>query len=165
MPGVTEAHGDDDLRAGNEDRDAVVQRLNEAYGEGRLDLAELDERVATAYKAKTLGELRPLLTDLPNPPATRGGARPKPVPVVPPVLPTAAASLPAERTGPHRVPAWIRWQLYPWAFVVSVNVLIWLFVSIGIGHAAYFWPVWVAGPWGAAILAQFLVYRSERRYR
>jgi hypothetical protein len=29
-------------------------------------------------------------------------------------------------------------------------------VSLSSGHAAYFWPIWVAGPWGALLLARTL---------
>jgi len=57
--------GDGSIRAGNADRERVVAQLNAAFSEGRLDVAELDERVAAAYAAKTLGELVPLTADLP----------------------------------------------------------------------------------------------------
>jgi hypothetical protein len=36
---------------------------------------------------------------------------------------------------------------------VSVNVVIWVLVSISAGDPAYFWPMWVAGPWGAVLVA------------
>ena len=42
-----------------------MAQLNAAFAEGRLDVGELDERVAAAYAAKTLGELVPLTADLP----------------------------------------------------------------------------------------------------
>ena len=54
------------LRAGNADREQVVAQLNKAFAEGRLDVRELDERVAAAYAAKTMGELVPLTADLPS---------------------------------------------------------------------------------------------------
>ncbi|WP_347058741.1 DUF1707 domain-containing protein [Blastococcus sp. HT6-30] len=49
--------------------------------EGRLTVAEYDERLAQAYAARTFGELAPLTTDLPNPadaPAP-GPRRPPPI--------------------------------------------------------------------------------------
>jgi hypothetical protein len=55
------------VRAGNADREQVVTRLHTAFAEGRLDVGELDERLAAAYAAKTLGELVPLTADLPEP--------------------------------------------------------------------------------------------------
>ncbi|HTK67515.1 MAG TPA: DUF1707 domain-containing protein, partial [Pseudonocardia sp.] len=41
------------LRASNDDRERVVERLHRAHAEGRLDLHELDERLAVAYAART----------------------------------------------------------------------------------------------------------------
>lgn len=54
------------MRASNADRDAVVQRLQEAAAEGRIDFAELTERVDQALAAKTYAELEPLTADLPS---------------------------------------------------------------------------------------------------
>jgi hypothetical protein len=52
-------------RAGDADREAVAERLRIAAGDGRIDLAELDERLAQAYAAKTYGQLEVLVADLP----------------------------------------------------------------------------------------------------
>ena len=54
------------MRASDADRDRVADALREAYAEGRLDVDEHNERIDLAYKAKTLGELSPLLSDLPQ---------------------------------------------------------------------------------------------------
>jgi Domain of unknown function (DUF1707) len=82
----------DQIRAGTADRERVVKQLNEAFGEGRLDVAELEERVGAAYAAKTLGELTPLTVDLPNagaPPIPASGWPPPtwPPPPTPPAAP------------------------------------------------------------------------------
>jgi hypothetical protein len=53
------------VRASDAERDAVVGRLNEAVGEGRLTMDEFGERVELAYAARTRGDLDPLLRDLP----------------------------------------------------------------------------------------------------
>ncbi|KPC69602.1 hypothetical protein ADL27_54005, partial [Streptomyces sp. NRRL F-6602] len=55
----------DQLRVSHEERDAVVERLRDAAGDGRLDIDELEERVGRALTAKTYGELAPLTADLP----------------------------------------------------------------------------------------------------
>ena len=55
-----------DLRASNADREAVVERLQQAVGEGRITLAEFDERAGAAYDAKTRGDLEALTADLPR---------------------------------------------------------------------------------------------------
>lgn len=47
------------------DRESVVRRLRRAVGEGRLTLAEFDERVAATYAARTRGDLDELTADLP----------------------------------------------------------------------------------------------------
>jgi hypothetical protein len=52
----------------DDDRDAVVARLREAVGAGRLDLDEFDKRAARAYAARTLIELGAVTADLPGPP-------------------------------------------------------------------------------------------------
>jgi DUF1707 SHOCT-like domain len=43
-----------------------VEVLRQAYAEGRLDGAELDERTDAALRAKTVGELRGLIADIPR---------------------------------------------------------------------------------------------------
>jgi hypothetical protein len=53
------------LRLSHDDRDRVVQFLNTAVSEGRLTLAEFEERVAGVLQAKTYGEIEPYLSDLP----------------------------------------------------------------------------------------------------
>jgi Flp pilus assembly protein TadB len=60
----------DSLRASDADRDAVTERLREAAGEGRLEPNELEERVGSALRARTYGELARLVADLPRPPNT-----------------------------------------------------------------------------------------------
>jgi DUF1707 SHOCT-like domain len=54
-------------RASDADRDAAVDILCAAVGEGRLTLAELDERAGAALSARTIGELAALIADLPGP--------------------------------------------------------------------------------------------------
>jgi hypothetical protein len=56
---------DDTLRASDRDRDQVAETLREHYAQGRLTMEEFDERSTAATRAKTLGDLRELTTDLP----------------------------------------------------------------------------------------------------
>ncbi len=51
-------------RASDRDRDAVLQRVQEAFADGRLDDTEFDQRMRAALTAKTHGELDVLLADL-----------------------------------------------------------------------------------------------------
>src|SRR5262245_27313935 len=55
------------MRASDADREQVAERLREHFAAGRLTSEELDERVAAALGAKTAGELRAVLADLPEP--------------------------------------------------------------------------------------------------
>jgi hypothetical protein len=55
------------IRASDVEREDTVQLLHQALGEGRLDLAETEARVAAAYAAVYRGELPALLDDLPRP--------------------------------------------------------------------------------------------------
>ena len=53
-----------DHRAADSDRDATAQRMRDAAAEGRLDFAELEERLDSVYASRTLGELKALVRDL-----------------------------------------------------------------------------------------------------
>lgn len=59
-------------RAGDAEREQVAEKLRVAAGEGRIDLAELDERLEQTYRAKTYRELEDLLADLPDKRPTGG---------------------------------------------------------------------------------------------
>jgi Domain of unknown function (DUF1707) len=56
------------LRASDADRDAVAERLRQAAVEGRLEPDELEQRLHSALRARTYGELNRLLGDLPAKP-------------------------------------------------------------------------------------------------
>jgi hypothetical protein len=73
------------LRVSDADRHQVAELLRVAAGEGRLDIDELEERLESAYAAKTFGDLVPLTSDLPVGSSSQA-----------PVLPTGPA-LPAVR--------------------------------------------------------------------
>ncbi|WP_307671396.1 DUF1707 domain-containing protein [Streptomyces sp. V2I9] len=55
------------MRASDAERERIAELLREAVAEGRLDMDEFDQRLETAYKARTHGELEPLVRDLPAP--------------------------------------------------------------------------------------------------
>lgn len=65
------------LRVGDREREQAVAVLQEAVGGGYLDLAEFEERSRVVYAARTRGEIRAALADLPGavqmfPPVTAG---------------------------------------------------------------------------------------------
>jgi Domain of unknown function (DUF1707) len=57
----------DYMRVSDADREQVAERLREHFAAGRLTSEELDERVDAALNAKTVGELRAVMADLPEP--------------------------------------------------------------------------------------------------
>lgn len=136
------------MRAADSDREAVAERLRIALNEGRLDLHEYDERLRQAYLAKTYGELADLVVDLP------GTVPPEQSAVVPVDRPAApGAEVVADTSGGSITRRWLvdTWDGY--ALAVGITVGIWAVTSIMTGGFHYFWPGWVAGPWGAVLLA------------
>jgi len=62
------------IRASDAERDATLERLSAATGDGRLTLEEFSQRMDRATTAKTRAELDRLVADLPATPATAGSA-------------------------------------------------------------------------------------------
>ncbi|HEV2255972.1 MAG TPA: DUF1707 domain-containing protein [Streptosporangiaceae bacterium] len=58
---------DDSIRVSDADRDGVTAQLRDHFAVGRITPAELDERLSAALSAKTVGDLRRIMADLPGP--------------------------------------------------------------------------------------------------
>ena len=101
------------MKASDADRDAVLSVLSEHFQAGRLTADEFEDRTGRALTARTWGELRNLLQDLPASPA---GPR---VPV------TAAAGAP-----PQRPPG--RTVLVPIAVLAGIGITV--AMSAGTAH-------------------------------
>ncbi|MBV2363639.1 DUF1707 domain-containing protein [Streptomonospora nanhaiensis] len=117
----------DRMRASDADRDACAERLARGLQEGRLDLAEYQERLGLAMRAKVMGDLWPLTADLPEPPAV-----PEPAAEIPPA--------PGARAGQ---PEW-RDRLEPWRGLAAISVIligIWGVTSIIAAEPLLFWPM------------------------
>lgn len=139
----------ENLRAADVDRQFVAERLKAAVDEGRLSLGEYDDRLKDAYAARTYGDLDVILSDLPGFHPVDSGA-------MAPVSGYAAgpADVPLDAKEQfRRQPNWLLGIWSGWLIAVTVNVVIWALVSISNGEAVYFWPMWVAGPLGAVLLA------------
>jgi uncharacterized protein DUF1707 len=63
------------LRASDDDRERIIDRLHAAATEGRLAAEELEHRVSAALKALTYDELDATVADLPAPRPTRSRGR------------------------------------------------------------------------------------------
>ena len=87
MDGQDRSNGPDrrpEVRASDAEREALVERLNLACGEGRLNLEEFSERLELAFAARTRAELDALVEDLPQP-GPEAGQEPGPEASAPPV--------------------------------------------------------------------------------
>jgi hypothetical protein len=143
----------DQMRAADSDREAVAERLRSALSEGRLDLHEYDERLQRAYAAKTYADLKGLLVDLP-------GAIPAQQAQVVPADPAGGSGsafapgsdLASGRRYPDATRKWLieTWDSY--FGVVSVTLAIWAVICLMSWDLLYFWPGWVAGPWGVVLM-------------
>lgn len=149
------------MRASDHDRQQVVDLLRGAVTDGRLRMDEYVDRMELAYQAVTRGDLVPLHADLPAPgPAT---VQTGPAPMT---APPAAARTGGRTAGVLAgLPAALRVLWTIWLTAVSVNVVVWILVSGTTGHLAYPWPLWVAGPYGAVLLAVSAAITAVRRSR
>jgi len=75
---------DERIRISDADRDRVTARLRDHFAEGRLTSEELDERITATLTAKTVGDLRGVMADLPEPVPVPPRAQPPPPRVAPP---------------------------------------------------------------------------------
>ncbi len=150
-----------DLRVSDAERESTLERLRDAHAEGRLDADEFYGRLDAVYEARTYADLDALVGDLPAAGPTRFAARrPGSDPQVTP--PTARVTRRPEAGSLSSMPAPLRVAWLTWATAVLINVIIWTAVSLGNGSLEYFWPIWVAGPWGAVLLGSTALWRINR---
>ena len=106
------------LRAGDADRTFATRLVEQARLDGRLTMAEADERAARAAGARTLGELLPLVGDL------------------------MAMSATAPYGRQDRGRRFIRGGAMGWVGLALLFNAIWIMTSITAGHPTYYWPMW-----------------------
>jgi hypothetical protein len=115
---------DPNLRASDEDRERIADRLRQSHTEGRLNTDEFQERLERCYEAKTFGELGELVRDLPRQTeAERSGARGRlhpsrwPVAALVPIV--IVLLLAAALTGGHdHHGPWLGWLWIPVVFFI-----------------------------------------------
>ena len=136
-----------EMRASDSDRDRVAAALREHLAAGRLTSDELEERLESTYSARTLGDLQLVTRDLPETdlydlpvPASRRSYS------TPPSMRRRGGGLGVYHTG-------LRVGWASWASVSLICTVIWLLTMLGTASFIYPWPIWVAGPWGAILLA------------
>ena len=137
------------MRASDGDRQEAVERLRASLEDGRLKMDEYLDRIGLAYEA-----VHPMAKREAAPPAAAAQAAAGP-PGVAAAPPGVLADLPAALK--------VLWTI--WLAAVSINVVVWVLVSGTTGHLIYPWPVWVAGPSGAALFAVSAGVTQIRRSR
>lgn len=107
-----------ELRVGDQDRDVALSVINDAFGEGRLDQFEHDQRMRRALQARTLGEVAPLVDDI--------------------VVGVAPAGRPVSAR--RRVQ---EGALRAWCGVALLFNVIWLATWLFSANGPYYyWPIW-----------------------
>jgi len=129
------------VRASDVERERAVAALQRHYSEGRLDHAELEERVACAYAARTRLELEAPFSDLPKRPTLRVRRRP-----------TAS---------------WHLWVYLAFCTAITAHwALLERHPETNLTQlAGAFWPIWLIGPWGLALALGFAVTRRRQHGR
>ena len=169
------------MRASDSERQAVVEVLNRALDDGRLKMDEYVERMEKAYEAVTIGDLELLHDDLPMGADTHAPApvapaapafAPPPVPAPQPVY-LVNTPPPAPPPTPHPgvrgayvdLPGGLKvlWTILFAA--VAINVVVWVLVGVTTASFPYPWPLWVAGPAGAALFGISAPVVQSRRAR
>ena len=134
-----------EMRASDADRDRTAAALREHCAQGRITMDELQERLDAAYAAKTVGDLDRVTKDLPEidlyalpvPAEQKSGT----------VTPRRHGTL-SERG--HGLPGY--WRAY--ATVNLICFTVWLVSCLSTGQLVFPWWIWLAGGWGAALLAR-----------
>lgn len=149
------------MRVSDSERQAVVEVLKQALDDGRLKMDEYVERMEKAYEALTIGDLEQLHDDLPTgalaspaipPPAPAPAPVPQPVYLVnsPPPVPPPTPH-PGLRGAYVDLPGGLK-VLWTILFAAAaINVVVWVLVGVTTASFPYPWPLWVAGPAGAAL--------------
>ena len=139
----------ENLRAADSDRHQIAERLKASLDEGRLTLAEYDDRVREAYAARTYADLLGLVADLPVPGLSSADV--------------AAKRAAQRRREARRLPTALAVLWTIWAAVTAMCVVIWFVVGVTTGFdTVYFWPLWLAVP-GAALGMVTVGVQSIRR--
>ena len=172
------------MRVSDSERQAVVEVLKRALDDGRLKMDEYVERMEKAYEAVTIGDLELLHDDLPldrpvpapagpaTPPVPAPAAPHTPFPAPQPVyvVPTPP---PAPPPTPHPgvrgayvdLPGGLKVLWTIWFAAVAINVVVWVLVGVTSASFPYPWPLWVAGPAGAALFGVSAPVVQSRRAR
>jgi hypothetical protein len=103
---------DASMRASDDERNAVADKLSRHYAEGRLDEVEFKNRLDTAMSATTRGDLNGLFGDLPSLPSEPPPPPPRHRRVLPWVLVVVLVAIAAGATMPFPPLYHVPWFLF-----------------------------------------------------
>jgi hypothetical protein len=133
-----------DVRVSDQERRAVLDELQQHFGEGRLDLAEFEERTNAVVAARYRGDLMPLLDDLPEL---------HPTPAGPPVRPRPTKEHPVMGSVAFRIHLYL--SLVVSAFLLAIYGGVTL-----VADGVPFWPVFPISAIGLGLGAHAAVRRA-----
>ncbi|MFM7597106.1 MAG: DUF1707 domain-containing protein [Actinomycetota bacterium] len=134
-------------RAADTDRDAAATTLREAFAEGRITQPELEQRLDQVHAARTFGELAPITADLPVVVSSTGQKQ-------------AQADKAAEKAAKRRRDLRAGWA--SWLGVSVIVNVVWVASWLAGGESpGYYWPIWVMGPWGGAMVLATVTQKAR----
>ncbi|HEY3546664.1 MAG TPA: DUF1707 domain-containing protein [Propionicimonas sp.] len=125
------------LRAADADRDYAVRLVEQARLDGRLTVAEAEDRAARASGSRTLGELLPLVGDLMA------------------VAPTGTSA----RFDRGR--RFMRGGAMGWVGLALLFNAIWIMTSLSAGRPTYYWPMWPLFFMGLPLVMSLFANRNQ----
>jgi hypothetical protein len=158
---------EDRTLASDAERDQTVEQLSSAHLQGRLTQHELQSRIAEVREARTRSQLLRLTSDLPPYADTAAGRTEQD---------SASSAGAATHYEPPREknPVAIVEALHPrgmtaawsaWAIANAAIFMLWLLAAVAGDQSTYPWFLWIAGPWGFALLVHTIHSRGSRHDR
>ncbi|WP_306215165.1 DUF1707 SHOCT-like domain-containing protein [Actinoplanes sp. RD1] len=142
----------DTLRAADSDRHKIAEQLKGALDEGRLSLAEYDDRVRETYAARTYADLLRIVADLPQPGLSAEELH--------------ARQLAEQRRADRRMPLALSVLWIIWTSLLAINLVVWFLVEVTTPtEDIYPWPIWLLVPGAALGVTTIGVQSIRRRHR
>lgn len=118
-------------RAGDREREHTANDLGRALTQGYLAMPEYEDRLQSAFRAQTTGELYRLVADLPVNRLRRNDPR---------------------RHAAQQRAARLSVKIHLAAYVAGSLLMLGIWLAVGLGGGGwYFWPVWPIMGWGIGV--------------